>query len=57
VTPVSAEVLRALAHRVARLTVDRKDAERFFIDRDLIRADLSRLARRVELTQTRESEP
>jgi hypothetical protein len=57
VTPVSAEVLRALAYRVARLTVDRKDAERFFIDRDLIRADLSRLARRVELTQTRESEP
>jgi hypothetical protein len=51
-TPVSAQTLRLLAKKVARLNIDRRDGEKFFIDRDLIRAELTRLARRVEIAQS-----
>ena len=53
-TPVSADMLRALATRVQRLTPDRRNPEQFHLDRDLIRAELQRLARRIEIAQSRE---
>jgi hypothetical protein len=42
------EELLALADRVLRLTVSRRDPERFHIDRDPIAKTLRALARRTE---------
>lgn len=48
VTYRPADRLAHLAHRVRRLTVDRRDPERFFEDRSEIEAELRRLALEVK---------
>jgi hypothetical protein len=45
----AAESIRALAQRVQRLRIDWRDQEPFYLTKDLIAADLRRIARRLDL--------
>jgi hypothetical protein len=44
----AAEQLRDLSHAVRRLTPDRRDPERYFLDKDSIAKALVRLAHKLE---------
>jgi hypothetical protein len=45
--------LADIASRVARLTVDRRDPEKFFVDRSELAAALRRLARTLPADESR----
>lgn len=51
-----AEKLRDLSSQVGRLSVDRRDPERFFVERSEVQAELRRLAGELESRRERHGE-